>query len=74
MSAELCPVCNGSGKYKPKPDPCCTALPTERRCHGCYGSGWVSAQDIAHESTSNGFYPKDMTGSIMFDSVSEEKV
>ena len=74
MSAELCPVCSGTGKYRPPGDASCTALPMLRPCHGCGGQGWVSVQDIAHESTSNGFYPKDMTGSIMFDSVSEEKV
>lgn len=27
--AEVCPVCQGSGKYK------------EEKCHGCDGRGWV---------------------------------
>jgi len=30
MKAQICPVCNGSGKYEGK------------ECHGCDGKGWVS--------------------------------
>ena len=30
MRAQICPVCEGSGKYKKK------------KCHGCNGKGWVS--------------------------------
>jgi len=28
--AKLCPVCKGTGKYM------------EKRCHGCFGKGWVT--------------------------------
>ena len=44
MSAELCPVCNGSGVV---PDPAyghqttTSALPITKTCHGCDGKGWV---------------------------------
>jgi DnaJ-class molecular chaperone len=34
MSAELCPVCCGTGKYGSK------------ECHGCNGKGWVETTDI----------------------------
>ncbi len=27
--AQLCPICNGRGKYK------------NDVCHGCYGKGWI---------------------------------
>jgi len=30
MKAVICPVCEGSGKYK------------DKKCHGCDGKGWVS--------------------------------
>jgi hypothetical protein len=33
MKAQLCPVCNGSGKYDNK------------ECHGCYGKGWVTVPE-----------------------------
>ena len=42
MSAELCPVCSGTGKYRPPGDASCTALPMLRPCHGCGGQGWVA--------------------------------
>lgn len=29
MHAELCPVCNGTGKYE------------KNECHGCNGKGWI---------------------------------
>ncbi len=29
MHSEVCPVCNGAGKYQ------------NNRCHGCNGKGWI---------------------------------
>lgn len=29
MKPHLCPVCNGTGKYK------------DKDCHGCLGKGWI---------------------------------
>lgn len=42
MTVQICPVCNGSGKYKGNWDPNVTALPMETTCHGCGGLGWVT--------------------------------
>ena len=39
-SAEKCPVCNGSGQYRP-PTRSTIQLPSQRQCHGCQGRGWV---------------------------------
>lgn len=40
-SAEKCPVCDGSGEYRP-PSPHSTIMfPEIRECHGCQGRGWV---------------------------------
>ena len=45
--AEICPVCQGSGKYIR-----CyyTTMPynVEQTCHGCSGKGWVVIQDIEY--------------------------
>jgi DnaJ-class molecular chaperone len=41
MSAEKCPVCGGTGKYLPPPNPAVTQVPLEQTCHGCGGKGWV---------------------------------
>lgn len=38
MSAEKCPVCDGSGNH---PDDGYSQCP--RTCHGCNGRGWVNA-------------------------------
>ena len=38
--AEICPVCNGSGKVMP-PDKNTTAVTQPVTCHGCGGTGWV---------------------------------
>ena len=39
-SAEKCPVCDGSGHYRP-PTRSTIQLPPQRQCHGCEGTGWV---------------------------------
>lgn len=33
MHSEICPVCNGTGKY------------CNKKCHGCDGKGWVEVSD-----------------------------
>lgn len=41
--AVCCPVCQGSGEYKPQSeskDPLYNGKP--RQCHGCFGRGWVT--------------------------------
>jgi DnaJ-class molecular chaperone len=40
MKAQICPVCNGTGRYKDKLKDSTEA--TTRVCHGCNGRGWVS--------------------------------
>ena len=40
MSAERCPVCNGTGRYLVRPEPGLTS-PGDKPCHGCGGKGWV---------------------------------
>ena len=42
MSVQICPVCNGSGKYTPPWDKRTTGCPMETVCHGCGGKGWVT--------------------------------
>lgn len=50
---EICPVCNGAGKYKE-----CTffgdrtTIQTyiEKNCHGCGGLGWVTVTDEVQEN------------------------
>lgn len=43
VKADLCPVCNGTGKYKEYNDLNYTnATHIERTCHGCNGKGWVT--------------------------------
>lgn len=39
--AVLCPVCNGRGTIKD--DNGVTTL--EKKCHGCYGRGWVTVPE-----------------------------
>ena len=39
-SAEKCPVCDGSGQYRP-PTHSTIRIPPARKCHGCQGRGWV---------------------------------
>jgi DnaJ-class molecular chaperone len=41
MKAQLCPVCNGGGKYTPLLPPSSNATPAPETCHGCHGKGWV---------------------------------
>jgi len=43
MKAQLCPVCNGTGKYQDRSGnvPDTTLTVTFRDCHGCGGKGWV---------------------------------
>lgn len=44
-SAARCPVCNGSGQYRP-PTRSTIQLPPQRQCHGCQGAGWVSEHPL----------------------------
>lgn len=40
--AELCPICNGTGKKKTDSTEGSTYQPAgEETCHGCFGLGWV---------------------------------
>ena len=40
--SEICPVCNGSGKYIKPNDPKITGnINIEVTCHGCQGAGWI---------------------------------
>ena len=41
VTACLCPVCQGSGVYKPDPLSEASSGP----CHGCQGKGWVTVSD-----------------------------
>lgn len=44
--AEICPVCEGTGKYKEHYNFVSTTNAwTEKICHGCDGKGWVTVQD-----------------------------
>ncbi|MCP3685419.1 MAG: hypothetical protein GY861_22435 [bacterium] len=48
MHAEVCPVCNGTGKVKDNTfrySGSSTTVPTEYICHGCNGKGWVEVND-----------------------------
>ena len=51
MTAELCPVCKGSGVV---PDPVygdqrtTSTLPITKTCHGCDGKGWVEVGSCSH--------------------------
>jgi DnaJ-class molecular chaperone len=38
--AEICPVCNGSGRL-----PESGTSTAGKTCHGCNGTGWVTVQD-----------------------------
>ena len=44
--ADLCPVCNGTGKYKkiiePDKNTSMGLCSYETTCHGCNGTGWVT--------------------------------
>ena len=61
MSAERCPVCNGSGKVHGLAP--IGTMPTEV-CHGCGGRGWVET----HKPEPFVFYPP-----LIHNSVSEGK-
>ena len=42
--AQLCPVCNGVGYITETKDHGGTsATVSQRKCHGCFGYGWVTA-------------------------------
>ena len=49
MSAELCPVCKGSGAIL---DPAygqqtsSSGVPVTKPCHGCNGKGWVDTNTV----------------------------
>ena len=45
--AVICPVCNGSGRYAPLPNPYISSVPMSQTCHGCGGKGWVEVGDCA---------------------------
>lgn len=45
--AEVCPVCNGSGKYKEYSyfrEQTTSQNYIEKVCHGCQGKGWISVR------------------------------
>ena len=48
--AQICPVCNGCGKYTPYNDYKTTLCPVETVCHGCSGKGWIT---VEQQETSN---------------------
>lgn len=51
--AEICPVCNGAGKYKEYTffrDRTTTQTYIEKTCHGCEGLGWVTVTDEVQEN------------------------
>lgn len=51
--AEICPVCNGAGKYKEYiffRDRTTIQTYIEKTCHGCEGLGWVTVTDEAREN------------------------
>lgn len=43
--AELCPVCQGTGKITKKLKEAITAADLCKICHGCGGKGWVEISD-----------------------------
>lgn len=47
MHAELCPICKGTGIYKPSKEEIKSGEPHRGSgtCHGCRGTGWVSVAD-----------------------------
>jgi hypothetical protein len=47
MKAQLCPVCNGSGKLTIEGSITDTSIswPRYNTCHGCSGKGWVEVSD-----------------------------
>ena len=55
MKAQICPVCNGSGKYRVvkyrnpySPYPFTSSqieYYNETTCHGCNGKGWIIVPD-----------------------------
>jgi len=42
MKAVLCPVCNGTGKYKERDY-------HVQDCHGCEGFGWVEVEEYPYD-------------------------
>ena len=52
--SEICPVCQGSGRYRKVIDPNCIGYKDtsiglcsyETICHGCNGKGWVVVPDV----------------------------
>lgn len=50
MHSEICPVCNGTGKYRKPADPSDTnAMNPEEICNGCSGLGWIQVADEMDE-------------------------
>jgi DnaJ-class molecular chaperone len=43
MSAQKCPVCNGSGFVCVNPNQV-SDRPEQKICHGCDGKGWVNCK------------------------------
>lgn len=45
--SEICPICNGSGKYKIYEihHDISTECFAEYTCHGCGGKGWIIVED-----------------------------
>lgn len=54
--AEICPVCQGSGKYREYINYATTTNASyERTCHGCGGKGWVTVseyEEISYHASS----------------------
>ena len=43
LQAQICPVCNGSGKIMSEP-----TTNKDKTCHGCDGRGWVEVGTPAY--------------------------
>lgn len=54
MKAVICPVCNGSGKYRATDS---GGAWVESTCHGCCGKGWVEVNESAQTVITYPAYP-----------------
>jgi hypothetical protein len=51
--AQICPVCNGIGKYSDSHNGCTIS----RDCHGCGGKGWIEVGGCDYPSYPPPYYP-----------------